>query len=173
MHDPRDRDVARWLYDVLGLLRPEATTKVRAEVLFSPRDACCERLCRLLQGARKSVDVCVFTITDDRIAEAMLRAHDRGVQLRVISDAMKTLDEGSDVGRLARAGVAVSLDTPDKHMHHKFAVFDRRVLVTGSYNWTRSASTRNDENLVVSGDPRLVESFADEFARLWEKYERG
>ncbi len=171
MHDPRDRPVAEWLYDVMGLLRPEVATEVRAEALFSPRDACCQRIVRLLDGARTSVDVCVYTITDDRIAEAMLRVHKRGVALRVLSDAKKTQDEGSDVGRLARAGVAVALDTPDKFMHHKFAVFDLRVLVTGSYNWTRSASRHNDENLVVSGDPRLVDAFVDEFERLWGVYE--
>ena len=55
-------------------------------------------------------------------------------------------------------------------MHHKFAVFDGRTAVTGSYNWTRSAARVNQENLVVSDDPRLVKPLVEEFERLWEKF---
>ena len=170
MRDGRDADVATWLYDVLNLLTPPPLAEVRAEALFSPGTACLQRIIGLIRGARQRIDVCVYTITDDRIAEALLDAHRRNVDLRVLSDAVKTLDPGSDIRRLAAEGVAVALDTPDKYMHHKFAVFDRRLLLTGSYNWTRSAARANDENLIVSSDPRLVEAFTAEFGQLWERY---
>ena len=52
-------------------------------------------------------------------------------------------------------------------MHHKFAIADTDLLLTGSYNWTRSASTENNENVVVSNNARLVSSFQKEFDRLW------
>ena len=55
-------------------------------------------------------------------------------------------------------------------MHHKFALFDRMLLVNGSYYWTRSAAERNEENLVVSDDPRLVGSFQAEFEKLWDQF---
>lgn len=170
MRDSRDPDVATWLYDVLNLLTPPPLAEVRAEALFSPGTACLERIIGLIRGTRQRMAVCVYTITDDRIAQALLDAHRRNVEVRVLSDAVKTLDPGSDIRRLAAEGVAVALDTPDKYMHHKFAVFDRRLVVTGSYNWTRSAARANDENLIVSSDPRLVDSFVAEFAKLWERY---
>ena len=173
MRDARDGERVEWLYDVLNLLTPRPTGEIRAEALFSPGDACLRRIVGLIEGARQAVDVCVFTVTDDRIAEALLAAHRRRVRLRVLSDVAKTQDLGSDIVRLARAGVAVAIDTPDKYMHHKFAVFDGRLLVTGSYNWTRSAAMVNDENLIVSGDMRLVRSFQGEFDRLWERYGPG
>jgi cardiolipin hydrolase len=56
-------------------------------------------------------------------------------------------------------------------MHHKFAIFDRTYLVTGSYNWTRSAASYNEENIVVSDDRRLVSAFSGTFEKLWEKFE--
>lgn len=56
-------------------------------------------------------------------------------------------------------------------MHHKFAVFDRVRLLTGSYNWTRSAATENHENVLVSDDPRLVLPFCRAFDDLWTALE--
>jgi len=170
LRDSRDADVLDWLRDMMGLLMPPAPEEVRAEAHFSPGPDCRERIASLIRDARRSIDVCVYTITDDRIAEALLAAHGRGVQLRVLSDISKSSDLGSDIGRLSTAGVPVAVDTADKFMHHKYAVFDGKIVVTGSYNWTRSAYEFNEENIVVSDNPRLVERFAAEFERLWVKY---
>ena len=158
-----------WLEDVNKLLLPPTTdgSELWSEALFSHDDSCVRRIARLLDTARHAVDLCVFTITDDRIAGAILDAHRRGVALRVISDNDKTHDPGSDIGRLRRAGAPVRLDRTPHHMHHKFALFDRGTLLTGNYNWTRSAAECNSENLLVSNDRRLVSAFAKEFERLW------
>jgi phosphatidylserine/phosphatidylglycerophosphate/cardiolipin synthase-like enzyme len=115
--------------------------------------------------------VCVFTITDDRITRALLEAHERGVRVRVVSDGDKAMDPGSDIHRLRQAGVAVRVDRAEAHMHHKFAVFDRMRLLTGSYNWTRSAAAENQENVLVSDDPRLVVPFCRAFDDLWTALE--
>lgn len=144
-----------------------------AEVAFSPGDSCLQAIRSEIARARRSIDACVFTITDDRIASALLDAHRRGVKVRVITDNDKSLDEGSDVDRLARAGIPVRKDLTEYHMHHKFAVFDGRVMLTGSYNWTRGAARYNEENLIVSDDPRLCEPFAREFEELWRRLGPG
>lgn len=144
-------------------------TATVAEVAFSPGEECLQVIRAQISRARRTIDVCVFTITDDRIAAAILDAHRRGVKVRVITDNDKSLDQGSDVERLARAGVAVRKDLTEYHMHHKFAVFDGQRMLTGSYNWTRGAERYNEENLVVSDDPRLVGPFTQEFEALWKK----
>jgi len=99
-------------------------------------------------------------------------AHERGVKLRILSDNDKANDFGSDIDRLARAGVAVRIDRTPVHMHHKFGIFDGRLLLTGSYNWTRSAHDENAENNVLTDDPTLVKAFTVEFERLWGLCER-
>ncbi len=139
---------------------------------FSPGDECLFAICRQIETAERSADVCVFTITDDRIAARLLDAHRRGVQVRIITDNDKAHDEGSDVHRLSRAGIAVVVDETPSHMHHKFAIFDDRRMLTGSYNWTRAAARDNQENLIVTDDARLLKPFAREFAALWEKLRR-
>ena len=138
-----------------------------AEVHLSPGDGPLDRICGLIRGARETVDVCVFTITDDRIAEQLIAAHRRGVRLRVITDNEKAWDLGSDVEKLTRAGVSVRIDESPHHMHHKYAIFDGQIVLNGSYNWTRSAAENNEENILVTDDLRFVAAFREAFDALW------
>lgn len=162
-----------WLERIVKLLTPltsASSPQTVAEACFSPQHQCAARIAQLFDSARRSADVCVFTITDDRITEAIERAHRRGVKIRVITDDEKQFDPGSDVERLARAGVPVRVDRTAFHMHHKFAIFDGALLLTGSYNWTRSAAQNNEENFVLTGEPRLLRPFAQLFEELWRQF---
>lgn len=165
----KGQQVLEWLEDVVKILtpRPEAPT-LRAEVQFSPGPGCLNAITRCLEEAQKSVDICVFTVTDDRLAAAILDAHRRGVAVRLLTDDDKSFDRGSDIERLEAAGVPVRTDRSEHHMHHKFALFDRALLITGSYNWTRSAARHNRENLLVSDDPRLVAPYLRRFDEDWD-----
>jgi mitochondrial cardiolipin hydrolase len=112
----------------------------------------------------------VFTIADDRLSDELAAAHKRGVTVRIISDNDKRFDDGSDIARLAHAGIEVRLDDSPFHMHHKFAMFDGKTVANGSFNWTRTASTSNHENLVVSRDAYLVRCFGGQFDQMWAKF---
>ena len=161
----------RWLEQVVKTL--DLTTVVAAagtSAFFTPGDSCLRKLRELCQGSRRSIDVCVFTIADDRLTEELIAAHARGVQVRIISDNDKRFDDGSDIERLAARGIAVRLDDAPFHMHHKFALFDGQLLANGSFNWTRSASSSNQENLVVSHDAYLVRCFGGQFEQLWQRF---
>ena len=170
--DGRDAELVEWLEAVSKALftAPRRGRPQVAEALFAPGEDCADRLIDLLDNASSSVDICVFTITHNILTDAILRAHRRGVGVRILTDDDKADDLGSDVFHLAEQGIPVRMDGSPEHMHHKFAVFDRRLLVSGSYNWTRSAALRNRENLAVMDDERLVEPFVEEFERLWEVF---
>jgi phosphatidylserine/phosphatidylglycerophosphate/cardiolipin synthase-like enzyme len=162
--------VLTWLEDVVQVFaRPAAAGPAEpAGAYFSPGTTCIHEVIRQFDRAGQSCDVCVFTITDDRITDAILRAHARGVAVRVITDDEKSHDLGSDIDRLRAAGVPCKMDVGNAaHMHHKFALFDARRLMTGSFNWTRSASEQNEENLIVTADPTLVRAFGERFETLW------
>jgi len=161
--------LVRWLEGVVRALDVSRTPggSHRAQAWFSPGEDCRRAIIGQLRACRQSADICVFTISDDRISDEVLAAHRRGVAVRLITDNDKADDRGSDVGRLDAAGVAVRMDRTEAHMHHKFALFDRRWLLNGSYNWTRSASTDNEENLVLSNDPNLLRQFGQAFDGLW------
>ncbi len=169
--DPKARDVLDWLEEVNKLLQApaEVSRTGRVEAYFSPGNECAYRIIDLLTAAERTADICVFTIADDRLSSAILGAHRRRVKVRILSDNDKAYDAGSDIEQFRRAGVPVRVDRGPDHMHHKFAVFDNRILLTGSFNWTRSASEVNQENIIVSTDERLVGPFVKEFEALWEE----
>ena len=164
--------VIDWLEEVVRLLKPaeEEGCDIRTEAYFSPGRGCRQRIKELFSQAQSSVDVCVFTITDNEIAEAIAGAHNRGVRVRIITDDDKATDTGSDIVRLEDHGLEVRTDMSPHHMHHKFAIFDQSILLTGSYNWTRSAARDNEENVVVIGDAYLLKKFQTLFEELWEKF---
>lgn len=168
---PHDRQVLEWAFDLTKLLQQHlAADTGHSEALFFPDSRSFKRLLEILAGVQQTLDICVFTITDNRISSILIEAHKRGVLIRVVSDDEKSLDEGSDIETLTKAGIAVCVDRSPAHMHHKFALLDRRLLLNGSFNWTRSASLQNHENLVITDQPTLLRDFQSEFDRLWLLY---
>lgn len=165
--------IVDWLEDVVKALqtRPDSEDRTRvAKAVFSPGDNCPRRIAGLLARTQRTADICVFTITDDRITSAIIDAHHRGLAVRIITDDDKAGDAGSDVDDLARAGIPVRVDRSIYHMHHKFAVFDGDILLTGSYNWTRGAAENNEENFILTSNPKLIRPFAELFEELWRKF---
>ncbi len=166
------RLVVDWLEEMMKVLSSQSA--VNTEILspeshFAPGDDCPQRIIQLIHSAQQDLDICVFTITDDRIADAIIQAHGRGVVLRIITDNEKAFDLGSDVTRLQDAGIKVKVDQTPFHMHHKFALFDKQLLLTGSYNWTRGAARDNLENFIVTSERRHVEPFCAVFEKLWRQ----
>ncbi|CAI5745410.1 unnamed protein product [Peronospora destructor] len=125
-----------------------------------------------LKNAKKSMDICVFTITCDEIANAVLDAHTRGVKVRVITDDDQMKGKGSDILKFIDAGIPVRDDNERTYMHHKFCVIDKKILLNGSFNWSRQAVVGNAENLVIHEGGLIIGRFDEHFAHLWAKYER-
>ncbi|MCZ4321558.1 PLD-like domain-containing protein [Pseudomonas sp. 8BK] len=161
----------KWLEQVIKTLDANiAPTSNLASAHFSPGEECRRKIRELCRQARKTVDICVYTISDDLLSEEILACHQRGLAVRVISDNEKQFDAGSDVQWLRDKGVPLRIDSGPFHMHHKFALFDGRLLLNGSFNWTRSASTSNEENFMVVDNPQLLAAFSREFESLWARY---
>jgi phosphatidylserine/phosphatidylglycerophosphate/cardiolipin synthase-like enzyme len=137
------------------------------KIAFSPGIACKELIINSLRLADSTIEICVFTISDDAISGEIKEAYDRGVDVRIITDNYKVYDEGSDVEELSLFGIPVRVDTSENQMHHKFMIVDQKSVLTGSYNWTRSAALYNQENLVKINDAEFCVVFQQEFDRLW------
>lgn len=138
-------------------------------VFFSPGDYCLNAITSQIQSAKKTLDVCVFTISDDRISDALVDRHKNRVKVRILTDNEKLMDLGSDIERLVKAGIPVRVDRTEAHMHHKFVVVDGQSVLTGSYNWTRSAAQVNQENIMITQEASVVQTYAREFERMWGK----
>jgi cardiolipin hydrolase len=124
----------------------------------------------LLENCQQELNLAMFALTDDRLANAVFRCKERGVKVRVIVDDVQAAAPGADAKRLAKAGLPVRHDASASHMHHKFATIDGKVVVTGSFNWTVRASVENREHLVMIHDAEVAETFNSEFEKLWLEF---
>ncbi len=165
--DEAPRPLFRWLEAVIKSLDVATITDYKSEVYFSPGQTCAKALVDIIHNAKKSLAVCVFTISENGLRDALIAAAKRGIAVRIITDNDKTFDRGSDINELADRGFMVRTDTTSNHMHHKFVIADEACIATGSFNWTRSASLYNHENLVVLNDSELVARFVQEFTKIW------
>jgi len=160
----------KWLENIvrsIDSIRPDTSLSVSS--YFSPGKECAHKIISLLERSKKSADICVFTISDDKISDAIFSAHERGVKVRIISDNDKANDLGSDIYSLSEKGVKIKIDRSPSHMHHKFAIIDSKYLINGSFNWTRSASNYNQENILVMSDYNTMNSFQKVFDKLWKQ----
>lgn len=137
------------------------------KIAFSPGSDCKKLILETIREATHKLDVCVFTISDDTISDALKAAFDRGLEIRILTDNLKVSDEGSDIEYLYNSGIDIRIDRSENHMHHKFMVADGLVTITGSYNWTRSAEKYNQENVIWINDKQFSSSFLSEFETLW------
>ncbi len=160
--------VIRWLEEANKALIVNNKTE-ESDVLFSPGSACKNAILYNIHSAIKTIDICVFTISDNDIRDGIVSAHKKGISVKIITDNDKTEDRGSDIDYLADKGLPVKIDNTSNHMHHKFAIMDSSILITGSYNWTRSAEKYNHENILLSREKGPIKQYQREFDKLWKE----
>jgi len=142
----------------------------RPNCQFSHAESGLTRLLGYLNSARSTLDICVFNITLDEISDTVIDIFKRGVKVRVITDDDQQSGQGSDIQRFRDLGIPVKVDHNPAHMHNKFAVIDNRVIITGSFNWTRQAVLQNQENIIIQEVPYLASQFHQRFEYLWGIY---
>jgi|TARA_R110001583_G_scaffold31043_8_gene106604 phosphatidylserine/phosphatidylglycerophosphate/cardiolipin synthase-like enzyme len=138
---------------------------------FSPNRGSADILIGFIDRCNVSIDAAVYSITHDRISDALVRAKDRGVNVRVITDKTQSYNRWSDDKKLEEANIPVlKLGRAWRgSMHNKFIIGDRKSLGTGSFNWTKNADKNNSENFVIIRLAYVVREFEKEFKNLWEE----
>jgi hypothetical protein len=127
-----------------------------------------------IDGARKSIDIALFSFTDDQLGDAVVRAARRGVTVRVILGVDQDKMLGGEYEKLVSTGVPVVVASVPGLFHHKFALIDGTLVITGSYDWSDTADKENYENVVfihcsvLTANLTVPERYAMEFNRLWE-----
>ncbi|MFH1773742.1 MAG: phospholipase D family protein [Methanobacteriota archaeon] len=135
------------------------------EVYFCPEDSCSIQIIKAIDSAQTSVYVAIYSFTLDSIADALIRAKSRGVDVKVVMEKSQ-VGKGSEYERLKNAGIDVRLDKNQDFMHNKFAVIDGKIVATGSFNWSLHADTKNDENLLIIYLKELARKYEEEFFEL-------
>ncbi len=140
-------------------------------IRFSPDDGIDDMIESLIQAANNSVYMLAYSFASRDIAERLEAADDDGLDVIVICEDSKAYtDGGGQCGPLSEAGVQVYVDGyPDNLMHEKVIILDDSVVIAGSYNFTRSADKRNDEQVLVIQSKDIAKLFLAEFDKILEE----
>ena len=138
-------------------------------VFFSPSKKCENGLVWLIENSKETIDVAVYSINNTNLVDALKKAHQRGVKIRILTDRTQAAGKSSRVKELYDAGLNVRVHSKFKLEHNKFAVFDNKKASTGSYNWTNPATEKNSENCVFFTDNQdVVDDYKNRFDYLWQ-----
>ncbi len=156
-----------------ALWLPMATPPIEAqeiEIYYGPEDRPGDRLVRLYENAKRSIFIAAYGITYRQGVKALVRAKQRGVDVRIITDAERLKDrhQRRALESLRRAGIPIKVDRHDGLMHLKQVVVDDAINTSGSMNLTNSGNRYNDDRLNVITDPVTTAKARAKFLAMWK-----
>jgi phosphatidylserine/phosphatidylglycerophosphate/cardiolipin synthase-like enzyme len=131
---------------------------------FSPKGGCGDVVVKAIEAARHQILVLAYSFTFDPIVKALMDAHARGLDVELVFDKSNEADLRSDMPRCIEKGMKVLVDAEHAIAHNKVMIIDSKVVITGSFNFTRQAEDANAENLlVIRHDRQIVEKYLQYF----------
>jgi len=125
-------------------------------IFFSPKGGITEDIIRQIDNAQEYIDIAIYSFTYEPLAGAIIRAKNRGVKIRTLMDREQLKGKYLKYKYFLYNNIAVIQDRHAGIMHNKIAIIDGRILFTGSYNWSKSAEERNEENLLEFIDEKEI-----------------
>jgi phospholipase D len=141
------------------------------ELCFTPPSGCGKVIADLISKANESIYVQAYGITSTEIANELISAHGRGVKVRVLLDKSNLQDRYSKMKLLQEAGIDVSIDKVIGIAHNKVIIIDLQKVITGSFNFTKSADSRNTENVIIVNDRETAERYLQNWLSRKQKNE--
>lgn len=140
------------------------------DVYFSPDDGVQASLLELLSNAEHTISFMAFSFTSDEVGELIRTQSDNGINVSgVMEDQQINSNIGTEFDPFQQAKMDVLRDGNEGQMHHKVMIIDKSIVVVGSYNFTNSAESRNDENLLVIYNEEIAAQFLDEYQRVYKQ----
>jgi phosphatidylserine/phosphatidylglycerophosphate/cardiolipin synthase-like enzyme len=146
-----------------------------AEILaiyFTPPAGGASGLIKQIDGAKKSIKVMAYGFTATNLAEALVRAKRRGVDVGLIQDEKSAQNNRETLPILLAAGIEVRSDGKHAIQHNKVMLIDDDIVITGSYNFTKSAESRNAENIMIVRSTYAAKRYADNWKSHWDHSEK-
>ena len=138
---------------------------IKIENYFCPDDNCEDKVVEELLSAKKSIYFMTFSFTSGKIADAILSSNT--TDARGVFEKVGASTQYSQYSRLKNFGLNVRLDSNPRTMHHKVFIIDNSTVITGSFNPTQNANTRNDENILIIHDSSIAAKYLKEFDRVF------
>ena len=135
------------IFLTLGMLWASATLAGELITCFTPGEKCTDLIVKQINEAKKSIYVQAFGFTSQPIIEAVGNAKGRGLEVKVILDKVnETEKQGNGAKYLRSKNIDVLIDNKVAIAHNKVMVIDSKNIITGSFNFTKSAQDKDAEN---------------------------
>jgi phosphatidylserine/phosphatidylglycerophosphate/cardiolipin synthase-like enzyme len=145
----------------------------RVDTYFSPDDGVLNAIYPLLENARESIYFLAFSFTSNELGAIVREKAKEGLIVRgVMEEEQIKSNSGTEFDPFRQAGLDVRADGNAGQMHHKVFILDGSIVVLGSYNFSRSAEEKNDENVVILYDRRIAAFFMQEFQRIYAEAQK-
>jgi phosphatidylserine/phosphatidylglycerophosphate/cardiolipin synthase-like enzyme len=158
------------LVSVAYALQTSRVKNADIEWAFTQEDQAPEKLIVSIIGSAKStLDIAIYSLTYPDIVQAIKDAQKRGVTVRLISDKLQSSGKSQveALKILGSAGVPTKINKHSGLMHLKMIVADKKIATTGSFNFSKAATTDNDEVLLVIRNEETAKAFSDQFEKMW------
>ncbi|MGQ9843453.1 MAG: phospholipase D-like domain-containing protein [Spirochaetota bacterium] len=136
-------------------------------VYFSPDDDIERIIMKLIEKAKQSIYFLAFSFTSDAIGEAMITKHKQGIAVKGVFEKRDIKNVNSEYIKLKVEGLDVLYDANINTMHHKVIIIDNEWVITGSYNFSKNAKKRNDENCIMIRSPEIAKLYIQEFEKIY------
>jgi phospholipase D len=133
------------------------------DICFTPGENCSNKIIKAITQAKQEILVQAYSFSDISIAEALVLAKTRGVDVKIILDKSQLKARYTLIPYLMRNNISPIIDTEVSIAHNKIMILDKRIVVGGSYNFTQAAKNKNAENVVIIDDPK----FAEKYVKHW------
>lgn len=151
------------------LLTSPAHAQVQ-KVCFSPSTCCEDNIVELIQNSHENINIAIYAFTNQKIYDALKAAKENGIAIKIVTDKTQSKGKNSLISALIDGGFDVRIKKKYRIEHNKFGIFDGKTVITGSYNWTESATRNNSENCLVEKRITVVKKYGKRFGELWEIY---
>jgi phosphatidylserine/phosphatidylglycerophosphate/cardiolipin synthase-like enzyme len=136
-------------------------------VYFTPATNAAGPIVKAIDASEREVLVQAYGFTHNAIAQALVRAHERGVKVRVLLDQKSQSSNRYVIDALADAHIELRQDGKHAIAHNKVMVIDQSIVITGSFNFTNSAASRNAENFLVLKSEDLAAQYRLQWKNHW------
>jgi len=133
---------------------------------FTPGENCTDLIVKQINQAKISVYVQAYGLTSKPIIESIANAKSRGIEIKMILDKVNEAKQGEGARYLTGKDIEILIDNKVAIAHNKVMVVDGKNIITGSFNFTRSAQDRNAENVLIILDDPIT---AKKYISNWEK----
>ena len=137
------------------------------------RESPFRQMVKVLSSAQNSVDICLWVFSVPFLANLCLRLSKNNVLVRIIIDSREDETTNSQINYLRESGISVRFGPQMVNsgmFHHKFAIIDSTILMTGSLNWTLSAIRKSCENISITSRQQLVSAYVQRFNYYWNTF---